>query len=194
LLTNDGDFAQEVIHPSKGIVKTYEVKIFGQVTEALIKKMKKGVEVEGVFLKPDTFRIVGFLQNKTWLEFKLAEGKNREIRKICEAFGLTVDKLKRVAIGGLTCDGVAPGKIRVLNKRQLLEAINSKDGYRSSKKTIKAPRETFRKGKVAESEDFHHLRKESYYTTIETMKKTGTGVYKRSDSKNAPVKKPAESN
>lgn len=193
LLTNDGDFAQEVIHPSKGIVKTYEVKVFGQVTENLIKKMKKGVEVDGVFLKPDTVRIVGFLQNKTWLEFKLSEGKNREIRKICEAFGLTVDKLKRVAIGGLTCDGVAPGKIRVLNKRQLLEAIFSKDGYRSSKKSIKAPRETFRKGKAAESEEFHHLRKESYYTTIETMKKTGTGVYKKQGNKKTVVKEPAVS-
>ena len=193
LLTNDGDFAQEVIHPSKGIVKTYEVKVFGQVTESLIKKMKKGVEVDGVFLKPDTVRIVGFLQNKTWLEFKLSEGKNREIRKICEAFGLTVDKLKRVAIGGLTCDGVAPGKIRVLNKRQLLEAIFSKDGYRSSKKSIKAPRETFRKGKIAESEEFHHLRKENYYTTIETMKKTGTGVYKKQGNKKSVVKESAVS-
>tara|TARA_B100000925_G_scaffold227258_1_gene175769 strand:- start:1544 stop:2482 length:939 start_codon:yes stop_codon:yes gene_type:complete len=191
LLTNDGDFAQEVIHPSKGIVKTYEVKVFGQVTENLIKKMKKGVEVDGVFLKPDIVRIVGFLQNKTWLEFKLSEGKNREIRKICEAFGLTVDKLKRVAIGGLTCDGVAPGKIRVLNKRQLLKAIFSKDGYRSSKKSIKAPRETFRRGKAAESEEFHHLRKESYYTTIETMKKTGTGVYKKQGNKKTVVKEPA---
>ena len=81
LLTNDGDFAQDVIHPSKGIVKTYEVKVFGQVTEALIKKIKKGVEVDGVFLKPDTVRIVGFLQNKTWLEFKLSEGKIEKLEK-----------------------------------------------------------------------------------------------------------------
>ena len=188
LLTNDGDFAQDVIHPSKGIVKTYEVKVFGQVTEALIKKIKKGVEVDGVFLKPDTVRIVGFLQNKTWLEFKLSEGKNREIRKICEAFGLTVDKLKRVAVGGLTCDGVAPGKIRQLTKRQLLDAINSKEGYRSSKKSIRAPKETFRKGKLAESEEFHHLRKSNYYTTIETMKKSGTGVYLRKSNKNVEQK------
>ncbi len=191
LLTNDGDFAQEVIHPSKGIVKTYEVKVFGQVTEALIKKIKKGVEVEGIFLKPESVRVVGFLQNKTWLEFKLAEGKNREIRKICEAFGLTVDKLKRVAIGGLTCEGIAPGKIRVLNKRQLLDAINTKEGYRSNKKSVRAPKETFRKGKLAESEEFHHLRKSTYYTTIETMKKSGTGVYLRKSKKN--VEKSVES-
>lgn len=191
LLTNDGDFAQEVIHPSNGIVKTYEVKVFGQVTEALIKKIKKGVEVEGVFLKPDSVRVVGFLQNKTWLEFKLAEGKNREIRKICEAFGLTVDKLKRVAIGGLTCEGIAPGKIHVLNKRQLLDAINTKEGYRSNKKSVRAPKETFRKGNLAESEEFHHLRKSNYYTTIETMKKSGTGVYLRKSKKN--VEKSVES-
>lgn len=178
LLTNDGDFAHEVIHPSKGVVKTYEVKVFGQVTESLIKKMKKGVEVEGLFLKPTTVRIVGILPNKTWLEFKLAEGKNREIRKICEAFGLTVDKLKRVAIGALTVEGIAPGKFRFFNKRQLLDAIFSKQQYLSSKKSLKAPKETFLGGKKAESDDFHHLRKGNYYETIEVMKKSGSGVYK----------------
>ena len=183
LLTNDGDFAQNVIHPSKGVIKTYEVKVFGQVTEALIKKIKRGVVVDGVQLRPDSVRVLSFLQNKTWLEFKLAEGKNREIRKICEAFNLTVDKLKRVAIGGLTVEGISPGKFREMTKNQIMSKIVDKAGYRSSKRSIRAPKETFSGGKLAESEDFSHLKKDSYYSTIEIMKKTGTGVYKKKDNR-----------
>ena len=183
LLTNDGDFAQNVIHPSKGVIKTYEVKVFGQVTESLIKKIKRGAVVDGVELRPESVRVLSFLQNKTWLEFKLAEGKNREIRKICEAFNLTVDKLKRVAIGGLTVEGISPGKFREMTRNQIMSKIADKAGYRSSKRSIRAPKEAFSGGKLAESEDFSHLKKDSYYSTIEIMKKTGTGVYKKRDGR-----------
>ena len=137
ILTNDGDLAQKIIHPSNNIEKVYEVKVFGAVNETILKKLRQGVRVNGELLKPITVRIIGQLSTKTWLEFHLADGKNREIRKICEGVGLTIDKLKRVAIGNLSVDGISPGSFRLFNKNQLLTQIFSSEGkYRSLKKTI----------------------------------------------------------
>ncbi len=94
ILTNDGDFAQSILHPSKSVTKVYEVKVFGIVNENILKKLRDGVIVDGQLLKPDSVRIIGQLPAKTWLEFRLTTGRNREIRKVCEEHGLTVDKLK----------------------------------------------------------------------------------------------------
>ena len=101
LLTNDGEFANHIIHPSGNITKVYEVKIFGAVNSDILKSLRKGVQTEVGFLKPQSVRVIKQLNSKTWLEFRLTDGKNREIRRLCEAVGLTIDKLKRVAIGGL---------------------------------------------------------------------------------------------
>ena len=84
-----------------------------------------------------------------------------------------------MAIGGLTVEGISPGKFREMTKNQIMSKIVDKAGYRSSKRSIRRQRETFSGGKLAESEDFSHLKKDSYYSTIEIMKKTGTGVYKK---------------
>ncbi|MBF0209146.1 MAG: pseudouridine synthase, partial [Oligoflexia bacterium] len=106
LLTNDGDVANRIMHPRYEVMKIYEVKTFGVITEELLRKLKKGVDTSDGPLRPHLVRVIKQLPNKTWLEFRLREGKNREIRRLCEIIGISIDKLKRVAIANLSIDGL----------------------------------------------------------------------------------------
>lgn len=123
LLTNDGEIANIIMHPRHRITKIYEVKIFGRMTEDLMQKLRNGVKTPFGLLKPSLVRVLKILPQKTWLEFRLQEGKNREIRRLCEGVGITIDKLKRVSIAGLTIDGIAPGKYRLLTKKELFSKL-----------------------------------------------------------------------
>jgi 23S rRNA pseudouridine2605 synthase len=170
ILTNDGDLAHRVMHPSHQVEKVYEVKVFGAVTEGLLKNLRLPVIVDGVQMAPKAVRVIKQLPGKTWLEFRLLEGKNREIRKICEAHGLTVDKLKRIAIGQLTIDGIAPGNFRYTTKRHLEKALFSENAakapYFSIKRTIDLKKKGPQLAPVANSEIYRPLRRESYFETL----------------------------
>jgi 23S rRNA pseudouridine2605 synthase len=181
ILTNDGDFAQSILHPSKKVTKVYEVKVFGIVNDNILKKLRDGATVDGQVLKPDSVRIVGQLPAKTWLEFRLTTGRNREIRKVCEEHGLTVDKLKRVAIGGLSVDGIKPGDSLMLSKEQILRKVgilgNENKQYMSNKKTVglkKVNKESsFKKADdqaLADDEKFHFLRRDQYFKSLSEIK------------------------
>lgn len=181
LFTNDGDLANKIMHPSFEVTKTYEVKVFGKVSAVLLKKLRAGVQDGKDFLKPKNVRVIEQLPNKTWLEFRLDEGKNREIRRICEACGLTIDKLKRVAIGNLAINKTQPGKWEYLTKSDLLKTMGiNKDGTRSStytdyvsvKKTVDAKKFSKKQkdAKPADSKEFSRYRKEEYYETIKLQK------------------------
>ncbi len=174
ILTNDGELAQQIIHPSFQLTKVYEVKVFGFVNEKILKSLRNGVTVQGVFLKPKSVRIIKCLNNKTWLEFRLNDGKNREIREICESLGLTVDKLKRVAIGGLTVCGIAPGKYRYMTKKDLLKQIDTQNEktYWSNKRTIRLKSDSkFKRKKsqeiLADDKLFLKFRKENYFKVVQ---------------------------
>jgi 23S rRNA pseudouridine2605 synthase len=179
LITNDGDMANMLMHPRHQVVKTYEVKVFGKMNEALLKKLKNGVDSEVGFLKPLSVRVIEDLPNKTWLEFRMGDGKNREIRRLCEANGIIVDKLKRVAIGGLSLGGIGPGKWRYIPKSDLLKLVGiSKTGeklersgvYHSIKKSLalKKPRASL-KVTFANDRKFQGYKKESYYETLKSQ-------------------------
>jgi len=149
VLTNDGDMAHKIMHPSFEVTKIYEVKVFGSVSEGLLKNLRKGIKAHDGELKPQSVRIIKQLPNKTWIEFRLNEGKNREIRRICEAVGLTIDKLRRVAIEGLSIDAIAPGNFRFVTKKDLLSLLNfNENGNRSSKTvTYRSAKRTIKLGK-----------------------------------------------
>jgi 23S rRNA pseudouridine2605 synthase len=182
LLTNDGDMANKIMHPRYEVTKVYEVKVFGHVNEQLLEKIRKGVMTEDGLMKPKSVRMIEQLPNKTWLEFRLAEGKNREIRKICEAMDLTVDKLRRVAIEGLTIQGLPVGQFTFFTKRELLKALGmTEDGERLSnrpafvsiKKTIDTRKATKMVGKTARPADdrrYQGFRKDKYYETVRSIK------------------------
>lgn len=181
LMTNDGELANMIMHPRFEVVKTYEVKVFGRVNEALLKKLKAGTTGPDGALRPKSVRVIETLPNKTWVEFRLSEGKNREIRRICEAAGVTIDKLKRVAIGALSISTLKPGDWEFVSKKDLLQAMGiNKDGtkskaevsYVSPKRTINLGK-AFKKqknAKVATDEAFGRYKKESYYETIKIQK------------------------
>ena len=195
LLTNDGDFANQVIHPSSNIIKMYEVKVFGTITEAILKKLKSKVIIEGAAIKPVSVRVIERLKNKTKLEFRLSEGKNREIRKICAHNGITIDRLKRVAIGGLGIEGLGVGKIALISKKQLIERIGLGDknqepqNYFSTKKTVKLKDKKINPNtKLADDKRFYKFRKEHYKSTINNYQQ----VKKQQQSKDENAKKTDE--
>ena len=180
LMTNDGEFANMIMHPKYNVQKVYEVKVFGSVTETIINKLKAGAYLEEGFVKPTSVRVIKQLPTKTWIEFRLNEGRNREIRRLCEAVGLTVDKLKRLVIGNLSVEGVAPGKFRVMSKQQMLSAIGlnedgtlkkvlNAEGFISSKKTIDLKKKRPQPGTVADDETFQKFRRETYFDSLKQI-------------------------
>ncbi len=180
LMTNDGEFANMIMHPKYNVTKVYEVKVFGSVTETIINKLKAGAFLEEGFVKPTSVRVIKQLPTKTWIEFRLNEGRNREIRRLCEAVGLTVDKLKRLAIGGLSIEGVAPGNFRIMSKEQMLTHIGlnedgtlkqvlNKEGFVSSKKTIDLKKKRPQAGTVADDESFQKFRRETYFDSLKQI-------------------------
>ena len=179
LLTNDGEMANMIMHPSYNITKVYEVKVFGAVNDAILKKLRNGIVFQGHHLKPLTVRIIKQLPNKTWVEFRLGEGRNREIRNICEGCGLTVDKLRRVAIESLSIEDIGPGKYVFLTKKELLKALGmgasgipvaSKRDYISKKKSIQVKKRNFcDKDVFADDTSFRKFRKETYLDASKSL-------------------------
>ncbi|MCF8057744.1 MAG: rRNA pseudouridine synthase [Bacteriovoracaceae bacterium] len=177
LMTNDGELANNIIHPRGNITKVYEVKVFGAVTQEILKKLRAGIQSEVGFLKPLNVRVIKQLRSKTWIEFRLGDGRNREIRRLCEACGLTVDKLKRVTIGGLTVEGIKPGSYRTLTKKQLLNLIGMDDSgqmvktydYQSPKKSINLRIKGAQPCTAADDQAFSKFRRETYFATIKEL-------------------------
>ena len=117
LFTNDGEFANKLIHPKNKVEKTYIVKIKEyDATPEKIQKMKNGVDIGDYVTKPAKVR----LASKNQLEIIISEGKNRQIRKMCEAVELDVYNLKRVRLGNLEIGDLEVGKYRHLKPREVL--------------------------------------------------------------------------
>jgi len=121
LLTNDGDFAQKMIHPSYKLDKVYVAKINGTLNKEHINQLKKGVVSNGERLKCVNVRILQIdkTKNKTIVEMTLHQGKNRQVRRMFEAIGYRVEKLKRERFGPLTLDGLNTGEYRQLSRREI---------------------------------------------------------------------------
>ncbi len=120
LFTNDGDLAFNLTHPSHEVAKTYVVKVEGDVKESQLAVMRAGVVVDGVRLKKCKVKILEKQEKETRLEVVISEGKNRQVRKMFDAVGLTVVFLKRTQIGDLRLGGLARGKVRPLDKSEIL--------------------------------------------------------------------------
>lgn len=120
LFTNDGAFANDIMHPSRHVSKTYRVTIDGQVTEEQAAKLSSGVELDdGVITLPCKVEIVSEAADRTVMVFIIKEGRNRQIRRMCEAVGLKVGRLRRTAIGGVKLGMLKPGAYRDLTKEEL---------------------------------------------------------------------------
>jgi pseudouridine synthase len=120
LLTNDTEFADHVTDPESKVLKTYLVKTSGILSEETISKLSAGVEMKrGDIASPISVRRLEDRGKYTWLEVVLAEGKNREIRRMIEAVGIKVLKLVRTKLGPLTLAGLEIGKWRELTPTEV---------------------------------------------------------------------------
>lgn len=119
LLTNDGDFANAVMHPSQRMSKTYLVKVKGIPGEEEIGKLRRGVKLEDGRTQPARVRKIKELANNSWIEITIYEGRKRQVRRMLEKIGHEVIRLQRIAIDGLKLGGLRPGEIRHLTDEEL---------------------------------------------------------------------------
>ena len=119
LLTDDGELKNRLTHPSHTISKVYRVKVGGSVSQTQYDILTSPLEIDGYKIKPVDVLITGEDESGTVLKFTLFEGRNRQIRKMCEAADLTVKRLSRVSIGNLKLDGLPVGKWRYLEQHEV---------------------------------------------------------------------------
>lgn len=134
LLTNDGDFANQMTHPKHGISKLYRVTVRPQATEEQLATLASGVTLDdGSRTQPAGVRVITEQDNRTVMEISIKEGKNRQIRRMCEAVNLTVIRLKRSAMGAVKLGMLQPGHIRPLTPTEItsLKAAATKAAQRN---------------------------------------------------------------
>jgi 23S rRNA pseudouridine2605 synthase len=119
LLTNDGDFAQRVAHPSYELDKTYVAEVPGPVTKATVRQVLDGVDLEDGPVEVSSFRVLSEHEDKAIVEVVIHEGRNRIVRRLLEAVGHPVKRLTRTAIGPVLLTGLRPGEVRELTRDEL---------------------------------------------------------------------------
>jgi pseudouridine synthase len=119
LLTNDGELANQLTHPSFHMPKIYEVVIDGGISQTHLNRLRKGVQLTDGMTAPTEVEIKKHIGNQTVLTITLYEGKNRQIRRMCGALGLNLLELKRIAIGPIELGSLRPGKSRPLKSEEV---------------------------------------------------------------------------
>ena len=119
LLTDDGALTEKLTHPRHSIPKIYNVKVEGEITEEQYKALLSPMEIDGYPIRPVYTEVLIRKDGKTLLQMTLYEGRNRQIRKMCEQVGLQIRFLKRIAIGNLTLGRLRVGEWRYLTKEQV---------------------------------------------------------------------------
>ncbi len=123
LFSNDGDFVQAMTHPSHGLTKRYRVTVRPPVAEEQLLQMEQGLVIDERKTAPCEIHRLVEEPTRVVLEFVLHEGRNREIRKLCEAVGLTVARLKRTAVGNLRLGRLPVGSLRPLTDREVRDLL-----------------------------------------------------------------------
>lgn len=152
LMTNDGDFANALMHPTAHVPKYYRVTVRGEVTDEQQVRFCEGVMLDGQKTAPAELRVVLQQPERTVMEVTLYEGRNRQIRRMCEMFGWEVIRLRRTAIGSVKLGMLPAGQWRYLEPkevRSLLQASQTQKKIAAA--YIKAgitPRKTDKKGRA----------------------------------------------
>jgi len=119
LMTNDGEFANLAAHPSGHVAKTYRVTVRPGVNEEQLERLSTGIELDGRMTVPAKVRVLQEERGRAVLEVVLYEGRNREIRRMCEALGLEVARLKRIAMGPVRLGMLQQGRYRELTSEEV---------------------------------------------------------------------------
>lgn len=127
LLTNDGDFAHAILHPSKKIPKTYLVKVKGVLEEEDIEKLRTGIRLDRTVTAPAKVKRLRKTENNSWVEMTIYEGKKRQIRRMLERVGHPVLRLMRIRISGLEMGDIKPGMFRRILPEELRDILRELD-------------------------------------------------------------------
>jgi 23S rRNA pseudouridine2605 synthase len=126
LLTNDGELARFLELPATGWIRRYRVRAFGRIEEQALKKIENGAEIDGVRYGPVEAKIERVQGDNSWLTIAIREGKNREVKRICEHLGLQVNRLIRTAFGPFQLGELARGGIEEVPTRMMKANIGEK--------------------------------------------------------------------
>lgn len=136
LMTNDGDWANSILHPSQKIPKTYVAKVKGILSSAELEMLSQGVKLDDGMTAPAKLKKLRQTENTSWIEISIHEGRKRQVRRMLEAVGHTVIRLKRTSINGLRLQDLGVGELRRLTQEEL-EQINCE--LRSMNSEMRAP-------------------------------------------------------
>ena len=136
LFTNDGEFANMMMHPSMHVSKTYRVTVREHINEDQLTALASGIMVDGKKTLPADIKVLIQDVDRTVMQIILREGRNRQIRKMCEEVGLTVIRLKRLSVGTVKLGMLQPGKWRELTKEEIasLKRLAQKSARSASEK------------------------------------------------------------
>lgn len=123
-MTNDGEFANILTQPSRHVAKKYRVTVREKVTDEQITKLTEGMMLDGQKTLPCDVWVIAREEGRTVLQIVLYEGRNRQIRKMCELVGLTVIRLKRVEIAGIKLGMLPQGRWRELDEKEVHRIMN----------------------------------------------------------------------
>ncbi|MBI4211947.1 MAG: rRNA pseudouridine synthase [Deltaproteobacteria bacterium] len=137
ILSSDGNFLQKLTHPRYEIWKTYQVQVKGVPSDVSLETLRKGVHLDDGVTRPARVKLNRSGETSTWIEISIHEGKNHQVKRMCEAIGHPVVKLRRIAIGPLELKSLKPGKYRPL-KPQEIQAFEKI--FVSSGKALPMPR------------------------------------------------------
>lgn len=129
LFTNDGDFSNAMMHPSRHIQKTYRVSVRPKITDAQITVLTSSLMIDGRKTMPAQVKVISNEEDKSILEIILFEGRNRQIRRLCEEAGLETLRLKRISVGQLTLGKLKPGEYRELTSAEIAALKRESGSY-----------------------------------------------------------------
>ena len=124
LLTNDGDLANRLMHPSHGVEKEYLAEVEGEPTARQIAKVRSGVDLDDGPARAVRARVVGASRGRGAVRVVMTEGRKREVRRLLATVGLPVTRLVRLRVGPITLDGMSPGDVRPLDRAEI-QALTS---------------------------------------------------------------------
>lgn len=125
ILTNDGSFANALMHPKHNFAKVYRVTVRPSVDEEILEKLRNGIEIDGRKTAPCDVNVITEEEGRVVLEFILREGRNRQIRKMCDAVNLEVARLKRISVGPIKLGMLPTGKYRLLSDNDVKKLLRS---------------------------------------------------------------------
>jgi 23S rRNA pseudouridine2605 synthase len=120
LLTNDGEWANHLMHPRHEVEKEYHVRVRGKLHRSQLDQLATGVEIDGKKTAPARVSMIKEGEQNDWFSLTIHEGRNRQVRRMCEAVSLSVVRLRRVRYGMLSLDTLKPGEFRFLTDAEVI--------------------------------------------------------------------------